>query len=673
MTRSMIMAVALGALVAGACKKSNTTSANEAPKATENKQTPASDKAAAAASGDVGVTAGGIQHADTEGAAAVLANVKGTVEVRRVGETQWSGAKQDEKLYPGDLVRTGDDASATIAMADTSTVELAETSSIAIASRDGTADPASATAMLSGLARFSVTPRAPGEGPFRVYTSSGVILTKGTVYGVGVAASGETRVGVENGTVEVVGLAQMDATPVAVEKTSQVSMSADGTVGSPAWPADDWGTWRDETDAKVQLGAAIDAHGKAMTELNKQLVDGYAQLQTTADAAATFEASAATSAEKNDPAAYTAALPEGDAAIDASFSLSGRLEALTWAYASHAELATELYVRHPKDVEASWTVIAPSVDTAVLWPKRYEVTATAYFEPLRTQYYIHHPIGRMHAALVGITVPQFYAAVTPPAIDPAAVRAKAKFAFWTAPELTYTASSRAVWIAEPDASWHANVHAAIAPPRAKVAWYVRPATWKATAITGAQVTGNWTSKLTVGAPQPMADLHAMWKVPVGTKIKIAAPDMSAAAAARASWKAEGHMAGTMTAPDVDMHGKAVGEMHGKAMGEIHGKAAGAMDVHAPDVKGEVHAAVKVPEVHVQAPDVKAKADIAVGAGAHAAGDAKAAANTTAAAAGDASTKVQGAVKASVKAPEVKVQAPSVKVEGHAKAGFKLGH
>jgi hypothetical protein len=659
MNRSMVIALSLGVLAGTGCKKSNDTSANEASKTQETK-TPAKDMAAKTeGTADIGVQAGGIQHADTDGAEAVLANVNGTVEVRRVGETQWTAAKQDMKLYAGDMVRTADGATATIAMADQSTVEVAETSSLAIASREGTADPASAAAVMGGMARFTVTPRAPGEGPFRVYTSSGVILTKGTTYGVGVSASGEARVGVESGQVDVVGLAQMDATPVAVDKTMQVVIAADGTVGAAsAWPTDDWGTWRDETDAKVQLTAAMDAHSAAMEKLNKELVEGYAQLQTTADATATFEATAATAAEKKDAAAYTAALPEGSASIDASWALSSRLEALTWAYASHAELATELYVRHPKDLETSWTVVGPRVDTAILWPKRYAVTATAFWQPLRMQWYVHEPMGRMHAQLVGVAVPQFYAAVPAPAVDPAAVRAKAKLAFWMTPDVQWTASARPVWIATPDASWHASVKAMPATARGKVAWYVRPPTMKATALVGANVQGNWQSKLVAQPAMPMADLHAMWKIPVGTKIKIAAPDMKAAATARASWKADAKWnadmkaAGHMQAPD--MHGDMAGHMAGDMKGKM-------------DVKGQV----KAPDVKVQAPDVnvKGKVDVAAGAAGKAAGDAKATANASA----NAATKVEGAVKASVKAPEVKVQAPSVKVEGKAKGSFKLGN
>jgi hypothetical protein len=644
MNRSMVCALVLGLAVGTACKKSNEPSASD--KATEGKPAataPATTekKTETAAKSSAGVEAGGIAHADQEGAAAVLASMNGTVEVRRVGETTYAAAKADAKLYPGDVVRTTDGATATVVLADQSTVELAETTTLAIATRDGTADPASAVAVLGGLARFNVTARAPAEGPFRVYTPAAVIAGGGATFGVGVAASGEARVGVESGTTSVVGLAHLDAKPVTVVKATHVVLGADGNIGTPApWVVDDWGTWRDETDAKVQLTATVDAHGKAMGELDQQLVDGYAQLQATADQAATFEATAAASADKNDVTGYQTAQVDGAATIDASFSVATYLEALTWAYASHAELATDIYVRHPADVEASWQVVAPRVDAAILWPKRYTITAAAYLEPLRTQYYIHHPRGRMHAQLVGIAVPEFYAQVEPQPIEPAKVRGKLKGSIvWMVPDMSYQASTRPVWVTMPDASWHASAKANIAPPRAKVAWYVRPPTLKAKAITGAQITGNWKSKLTIGPAQPIADLRGMWQVPVGMKIKIAPPDMSAAANARAKVKfgADGRMA-----------------WDHRATGDMKTNVKGKLVVKTPDVK------VKVPDVKASVgANVRDHRDAAVNAGANA------------------KANVDGAVKANVKVPTVKVQvpAPSVKVDAKAKVqgGFKIGN
>ena len=673
MRRSILIALVFGGLVGVGCKKKGSDSAAKVEpaktqEATAKKDPPAGGTAAANATPSPGVAAGGIQHEDKEGPAGIVTAVNGTVEVRRVGETTFAAAKASTKLYPGDVVRTAESSTATVTLADESVIEVAEVSTVGIASRDGTADPASAAAVLGGLARFTVTPRAPAEGPFRVYTSSGVILTRGTTYGVGVAASGQARVGVESGTVDVIGLAQLDAKPIAVPQAQQVVIAADGKVGAAAaWPADDWGTWRDDTEASVKLDGALDAHGAAMTDLNKALVDGYADLQSNADAAATFEATAATSAEKNDPAAYTAALPEGAATIDASFLLDARLEALTWAYASHAALATDLYVRHPAELEADWKVVGPQVDFAVLWPKRYEITANAYFEPLRAQYYVHHPRGRAHAQLVGIAVPQFYAQVEPPEIDPVTVRGKLKGQVWIAPQMTYHASARPIWIAAPNASWHANVKVNAAPPRAKVAWYVRPPNLKAKLLVGTNVSGAWKSSLDVRPPEPRASLAAMWTIPVGVKVKLAPPDLSAAATARAKVKlgADGTLIRDhrmdVAAPDVK------GDIKGKVGAKVGGMPSGKVDVKAPDIKGKVDVGVKVP-------DVKGKVDVnvrdhreaAVGAGAKAGGDVKA--------------KAGGAVKANA---DVKVKVnvpkppppPAIKVEGKVKAsgGIKLGN
>jgi len=645
MRRSIVIALVAGALGV-ACKKGNEQKQDPA-KVSEN-QTPTDkgkDKAKPPAAGNAvaaaGVQAGGIQRDDKEGPAAVLKAATGTVEVRRLGETKYEAAKADTKLYAGDVIRTGEKSTATIALADESVVEVAEVSSVGVGSRNGTADPASSAAVLTGLARFTVTPRAPAEGPFRVYTASGLVVSRGTAFGVGVAASGEARVGVETGQVDVLGIAQLDAKPIAVNKASMVVIAADGKVGTAApWPVDDWGTWRDETDAKVKLDGALDAHGEALVDLNKALADGYGELQVNADGAATFEANAATAAEKNDPAAYTAAQADGAIYIDASFLLAARIETLTWAYASHAALATDLYVRHPKELEAKWTVVAPSVDAAILWPKRFEVTGVAYFEPLRGQYYIHHPRGRLHAPLVGIAVPAFYASVQPPQIDPIAVRGKLKGQVWIAPDLNYKVQARPIWIAAPAPSWDAKVKVAVAPPRAKMAWYVRPPTLKANVLLGANVTGNYVTKLDVRPPEPRAAIAAAWTVPVGVKIKVAPPDLGAAASARAKVKlgADGRL---VAAPPAIKGGAKVGVGVG---------------VNAPDVK-----------VKVKAPDVKAGIHAHAGAGVKAGADVK--------------SHVDSAVKAGanikVKAPEVKVKAPEVKlkgqVKGEAKGGFKIGN
>ena len=630
MHRLTVIALASALLVQLGCSKDedagkSAAASGSAPAQADPAQGPAKGDPPAAKdlpATSAGVEPGGIHREAEEGPTAVVWAVKGTVEVRRVGEAEHRAAKEGDKLYAGDAIRTGEESSTTVALADESAVELAEVSAVAIASRNGTADPASAAAVLTGLARFTVVPRAPGEGAFRVYTPAGVIVTKGTTYGVGVAASGDARVGVEAGSVDVLGLGALDAEPVVVEAGSAVTLEAKGVVGTPAaWPADDWGVWRDEADAGVDVAAAVDAHGAAMAELDRSLADTYADLDASAGTVAGFEVAAAASADANDQAAYEAKLPDGAATIDASFAVAGRAEALTWAYASRAALAHDLYVRHPAAVEARWAPISARVDAAVLWPKRYEVASAAYLEPLRLQYYVHHPRGRRHAVLVGVAVPAFYAQVEPPELDPVRVRGRVKTRIWIAPDVRFQPSQRPIWIAAPAPDWRATVR--VAPPRARLAWYVRPPAPKAKIFVGVAPSGRHATRIAVRAPAPRASLNASWRAPVGVKIRVGAPDLAAGARARASWRV--------------------------------GAGAPAVRVRGPDVKAGV--SVRAPDVkagiHVRVPDVKVDVGVRAGAGAGAGLKAK--------------------IRAKVPDVKVKVKMPSVKIKGEAKGRFRIGN
>jgi hypothetical protein len=215
-----------------------------------------------------------------------------------------------------------------------------------------------------------------------------------------------------------------------------------------------------------------------------------------------------------------------------------------------------------------------------------------------------------------------------------------------------------VWVTAPSASWNAKIKANAAPPRAKVAWYVRPPTLKSNVFVGANVTGKWASKLDVQPPQPRAQLAAMWTIPVGMKVKIAPPDLSAAATARAKVKigADGQLIRDhrmdVTAPSADIKGK-VGAK-----------------VAVPDVKGEIKGKVVVPDVKgkldVQVRDHREAATGAVGAGVKAGADVKAKAG--------AAVNAGANVKVKVNVPKPPPP-PAVKVEGKVKAsgGFKIGN
>src|SRR5688500_17644595 len=67
---------------------------------------------------DVGVEPGAWEYDKAEGAAAVLATVTGTVEIRRTGTETWDKAEAATELHEGDQVRTAGESTATVAMAD---------------------------------------------------------------------------------------------------------------------------------------------------------------------------------------------------------------------------------------------------------------------------------------------------------------------------------------------------------------------------------------------------------------------------------------------------------------------------------------------------------------------------------------------------------------------------
>ncbi|MFT3924477.1 MAG: FecR family protein [Myxococcales bacterium] len=560
-------------------------------------EAPTNDVMAAAAASalvsQVGIEAGGIQH--SEGALAVLAGVDGSVEVRRLGEEAFGAAKPHQALYLGDQVRVGDHARATVLFADQSTAEIAEVSTLSIGSRVSTADPASSAAVLGGVARFSVTPRMPGEGPFVVFTSAGIVATKGTVFGVGVAADGDARVGVEEGALSVAGAAALNA-PITLEANHAVALEGAGTLAAPvAFREDNWGAWRDQAEAGLNADATIALHGDAMAKLASELEASYGVVGNLSAPLAKFETTAAADAQANATPHYEATLPEAALDLEASYLTALRLEYLSQAYLSHAVLAGDLYVRHP-DVEA-WAKVEPRVQAAVLWPKRFDLVASAYFEPLRFSYYLHHPRGRMNATFVGVVVPEFYAKVTPPAVPSADLDAKLKFKFFTPPTPKFTASARALWIGAPSLDWQAKASANVAPPRGKVAFYMRPPKLAAKAILGAEVKGRLATVFAVKPPRARGELDAKWGLQLGHAIHVNPPNLQAAAEARASWNVDApelDAAAVIGTPGVDAH---------------H-----ALDLHGPKAKLEAKAKAKL--------DADAKLEANGKALAAAAGDAK---------------------------------------------------
>lgn len=608
-TRTIVTFLATSLATAG-CDKSGSTereNTDSAPK--ELGATPAEKNALIAR---IGAAPGPVVR--DEGAAAVLVGAQGKIEIRALGEETFRSAVSEQLLYAGDQLRTAEGARATLLFADQSTAELAEDTTLEIGSRVVVPDPTSTAAVLSGVGRFSVKPRAPAEGPFIVFTPAGLVTTKGTTFGVGVAANGDARVGVEEGAIEVAGAASL-AAPTTIEADHVVSLDAAGSVGAAAdWKEDDWGAWRDGAEARLALDATLSAHAAALVDLDAQLTANYAALEALALEVSEFEARAAADAKLDASAAYEAKLRPAEVAIDASYLAALRLEWLTHAYAAHALLASELYVRHPE--LKAWVKVEPHVHAAVLWPKRLDVMAEAYLEPLRLQYYVHHARGRARAELVGVAVPEFYARINPPQVPMAEARAKLKFEVYAAPELSAVASGRALWVLSPKAGWHSKLKAEAHAPRGKLGFWVRPVELHGKAILGMKAKAEIKPVFGVIAPSARADLklHGKAKLGLGQHVVVAAPNLRAAGKARAAFDGEYNLpavAVKVSAPDIDAKLSAKADAKLSAASKAHASAkaklGGARAAAGAGVKGSAKVSVKAPKVQVKAPKAKASA------------------------------------------------------------------
>jgi preprotein translocase subunit YajC len=454
---------------------------------------------------DVGVEPGAFEYEDDEkeGEAAISA-VTGTAEIRRVGTENWEAGKQDDALHPGDQVRTTDGATATVTLADETTVELAEESAIAVGSREATEDPASSAAVLYGVARFSVAPRTEGEGPFLVYAVNGVVAAKGTVYTVGTAASGTTRVGVEEGVVDVSGGAQLDA-PVEVPAGKEVVIEPEGAPGAvgPA-SAVDYGAWRDDIEAKVKAEEAAKYHADRAEKLEAELKTAYAELETQTKAAQDAEEKAKAAEAAQDSKAYEASAPEIGASVDASYALSNRLQYLTYAMLADAYIADSLYVRHPSVVK----ILDPRMRRlrrALLWQKKYHYVSYAYLRPMRPWYYVHTPMGRARARFVAYTIPPWYARVNL-RYRPIDWRGRVRVPIVRLPVWKVRRGyKKAIWLDGPRVGWYAPMRARVRPARARVAWYVRPKAPKARIVVGMRAAAPVKAVFKVRPPRKRAD------------------------------------------------------------------------------------------------------------------------------------------------------------------------
>ena len=155
---------------------------------------------------------------------ATLQRAEGAVTVRRVGDEGWTAVSVGERLRPGDVLRTGEEATAALSFFEGSLSVMEGGTELTLREmsvrRNGTAR-AIVLHQRRGQTYYRVEPLKDSASRFVVETPAAVASVRGTEFAVSVGEDGATDVTVRQGLVEVSsgdGLLEigMDDAPVAV-------------------------------------------------------------------------------------------------------------------------------------------------------------------------------------------------------------------------------------------------------------------------------------------------------------------------------------------------------------------------------------------------------------------------------------------------------------------------
>jgi hypothetical protein len=501
------MACALVTSLTAACQKTEAPPAAPPPPA-QQAATPNID--IATLSTRVGVKPGPLTNPGA-GPAAALKTSRGLLTVRRVGEERFVDATPNMALQSGDVIRTGQHAEAMIALADNTVIQLAEETAVAIGNRAVSADPASSAAILYGVARLSISPRARGEGAFLTIAGDNYVGAKGTSFGVAVSAGGVVRVGVEHGEAEVAGAAALDK-PVLVETAEAVLIDPRGVVGKPEpFKKDDWGDWRFAAEATQSVDQAAKLHADRLVRGEAQLDADYVALQALATTASTLTWRAEANNKPKGAADYKATAVERAATIEATFRMAAEIARLTNATLSDAFILGELYSRHPKVVEPQVLEFAQEMAGALLYNKKLQVISEIFLVPLRSAYYAHTGRGRAQASTLELPVPPSSQGKLAPTA-PAEIAKRLPRALYAAPQMESTIKPHPVWLTSPKAGWESRLTLTPVPPR-QGAWYIAPSRVDAKLLVGVRATYALRSNFPSGDATETAKAEVSFLVP----------------------------------------------------------------------------------------------------------------------------------------------------------------
>jgi hypothetical protein len=355
-----------------------------------------------------------------------------------------------------------------------------------IGNRAVSADPASSVAVLYGVARLSVSPRARGEGAFLTTAGTALVGAKGTAFAVGIVAGGRIRVGVEHGEVEVAGAKALDK-PLTLGPAQVTKIEPDGEARPPEdFKRDDWGDWRFAAEQSADLPALARYHADRLVGEEAKLDTDYLLLQKLATTASTLTWQAESNTTPKAAAEYKATASERAAAIEATYRLAAEIVRLTHASLSDAYILAELRARHPAALSEAVSEFNQEIAGAALYDKKLQLVADIYLGPLRSAYYAHTARGRARAASLDMPPPSF-AQVKLAEVSPAEIAKRVPPGLYTPPRLESMVRPHPLWLHAPKKGWDERLTLQPVPPR-QGSWYVAPPRVEAHVLAGVPTT-----------------------------------------------------------------------------------------------------------------------------------------------------------------------------------------
>ena len=352
---------------------------------------------------------------------AVISELEGTVKIRKAGKGDFEAAAKETEVFAGDTVRAGNDGSATLVMWDNSTVAMSPESAVMFESAGTLIQPSATITVLAGAIQLDVPERTAEQGPFLIYSTSAVTAVQGTVLNIAVALNGSTRIGVDDGEVEVTPTANPETDPIKVPKGRYIEVEMGKESGQLDSYADaNWNQWLEDTDTQAanqapQTAGMHETNIERLSETFQTLEEKLEELSRKAEEI-TQQLEQAGEAENQEQ--YVASQPQFADSIETMDAVRHGRDSMRSRIAAHAYLLALMQARleagvykvPPAHVQAVAARMA-SVDRRLprgWYRSRYYRAHRRRLRRMRPGYYIHHPDGRVLAVRVGVDIPGFY-------------------------------------------------------------------------------------------------------------------------------------------------------------------------------------------------------------------------------------------------------------------------